>query len=1072
MEVAGTRVYDSRRAESMKILEETKTKRQRIEEHIAEIGKRIEDLSEERDELEKFHRLDSERSAIEYAIADMRLSEAREKLELVEEERLALLRDGRESFESSTRRQERVRELEDKLRGHRAKIHKLGKEKVMLDDDRQAYVRQKARQELSLEEVQEVVQRDGSLQTQWKAEKISVMREVEECKKQLLLESQALSRLQSEESSAIEECMEAEKHLNELSSKRGRGDQFQSVAERDAWLQQEIRKLRLLLKDQKERVRVFSEEISKDEVRVTESEREIRAREESVTEHIKGIEDASRRLVDLTKERDRIQTRLRDREIELDSVRTSLNEFEREKTKYLQSLFKSTGRDIVRGIESVKLLAKEHHVEGYFGCLMDLFTCEPFFFSAVETTAKNALFNIVVDNDDTAAWFLRKMDEKDLPGRVTFIPLNQLRKRGIDGTCSRMKNRLPEQAEDMIVLASRLSYDASVSPAIEQVFGRTVVVKSLEIGVDAASRYHVDCVTLDGDTVNKRGAMSGGFREFGANARMFSVSKIRDMDTNIAELMRKKELLTEEVEEGRAALTKVVGDLERGQRKKVTMLEMVEVSRIETRALESERKKLVESIQEKKKQVEEAEASIGVTEGKIEALESEVGTVLSSRLSKKEREKYAQLVDILPKLRSAVVEAKGSVIDVEANVRSLEEKLENNLLLRLRELTEKEQDLVLRQSGTEERQVEEELKSLRKAVEELDRRIAEVDESQSKCESAIGQLQDEIENLRAQEARTSKEGLEQTKKLNKLLTRRSHLNQTQDECVKKIREIGTLPSDFEKYKQLSEGELFEQLENVQEKLKKFVHINKKALNQYEQAIAKRSEFYERKKEADVARQSIEELIAHLDMKKDETIHRTFKQVSQNFTAVYEELIPTGFARLRMIRSSNTIEEGEEGGGGGHAEMVYSGIAMDVNFKSKTGDPVPLSHLSGGERSLLALTLIFAIQRCDPAPFYLFDEVDANLDPAHCVAVARMIQRLAHPTQSEEKEVQVVDGEEIVVERSATQFIATSFRQEVVEYFDKIYRTVYSNLVSSIGCVDADAALELLHEAARQQTESE
>jgi structural maintenance of chromosome 3 (chondroitin sulfate proteoglycan 6) len=187
--------------------------------------------------------------------------------------------------------------------------------------------------------------------------------------------------------------------------------------------------------------------------------------------------------------------------------------------------------------------------------------------------------------------------------------------------------------------------------------------------------------------------------------------------------------------------------------------------------------------------------------------------------------------------------------------------------------------------------------------------------------------------------------------------------------------------------------------------------------------------------------------------------------------VYEELIPSGFARLRMIRSHTAVEEeGESGAEVGSADTIFSGIAMDVNFKSKSGDPMPLSHLSGGERSLLALTLIFAIQRCDPAPFYLFDEVDANLDPAHCVAVARMIQRLAHPSPSEEKEVQVVDGEEIVVERSTTQFIATSFRQEVVGFFGKIYRTVYSNLVSSIGCVDADAALELLHEAAKQQSE--
>jgi structural maintenance of chromosome 3 (chondroitin sulfate proteoglycan 6) len=96
-------------------------------------------------------------------------------------------------------------------------------------------------------------------------------------------------------------------------------------------------------------------------------------------------------------------------------------------------------------------------------------------------------------------------------------------------------------------------------------------------------------------------------------------------------------------------------------------------------------------------------------------------------------------------------------------------------------------------------------------------------------------------------------------------------------------------------------------------------------------------------------------------------------------------------------------------------------------------------LSGGQKSLLALALIFSIQRCDPAPFYLFDEIDANLDAAHRNAVANLIQKLAENAQ----------------------FIATTFRSELLQYADKYYCVQFANKVSRVDVITKELALEFV-----------
>ncbi|KAH7366643.1 RecF/RecN/SMC N terminal domain-containing protein [Pyrenochaeta sp. MPI-SDFR-AT-0127] len=199
------------------------------------------------------------------------------------------------------------------------------------------------------------------------------------------------------------------------------------------------------------------------------------------------------------------------------------------------------------------------------------------------------------------------------------------------------------------------------------------------------------------------------------------------------------------------------------------------------------------------------------------------------------------------------------------------------------------------------------------------------------------------------------------------------------------------------------------------------------------------------------------LINTLDQRKDEAIARTFRQVAQAFKEVFQQLVPIGQGRLIINRKSdkdvrgNASDEDESDeetqAKKGSKVAEYTGVSIAVSFNSKHDEQQKIGQLSGGQKSLCALALIFAIQKCDPAPFYLFDEIDANLDAQYRTAVAEMLKKLSG--QGGKKG----DG--------GGQFICTTFRPEMVLVADRCYGVSYSNKTSSIDVVEREAALDFV-----------
>mmetsp|Transcript_27820 Transcript_27820/g.55623 ORF Transcript_27820/g.55623 Transcript_27820/m.55623 type:complete len:192 (+) Transcript_27820:2-577(+) len=183
-------------------------------------------------------------------------------------------------------------------------------------------------------------------------------------------------------------------------------------------------------------------------------------------------------------------------------------------------------------------------------------------------------------------------------------------------------------------------------------------------------------------------------------------------------------------------------------------------------------------------------------------------------------------------------------------------------------------------------------------------------------------------------------------------------------------------------------------------------------------------------------EAIEGFIKSFDEQKDEILQRTFDQVERHFSAVFADLVRGGVARLRMVQQADGLDDEGDAPGG---------VRIEVSFSGGEGAALStMSQLSGGQKTVVAIALIFAIQRLEPAPFYLFDEIDAALDSQYRATVARLIQR----------------------EAKRAQMVITTFRPEIIEVADQFYRVQQVNRVSHIECVAQPEARRVIEEQTR------
>jgi structural maintenance of chromosome 3 (chondroitin sulfate proteoglycan 6) len=463
-------------------------------------------------------------------------------------------------------------------------------------------------------------------------------------------------------------------------------------------------------------------------------------------------------------------------------------------------------------------------------------------------------------------------------------------------------------------------------------------------------------------------------------------------------------------------------------------------------------------IEEKRAALQGAETRIAEATANLEFLQRDRQAPFNdTNLSPQESDELNNLTKEKDDHLKNVTEVMRSRLEVENEKNTLEMRLNSNYIVREEELQIQLETMTVGLRNGDVTSLERELRTGREQIKNIEEKQNEIDSELEESNTTVKDLQERVEAKRKEETEKLRRIEKFSNDFEKILNKRKIWIQKREECVSQIRELGTIPADAQKYVKKDVEELRTELHKTKEKLKEFGVVNKKALDQYQQFTRQKAEFLTKKDDLDKGHVAINKLVADLDKKKDEAIYRTFKQVSKNFEEIFKELVPDGNAQLIMrgvkhIQDSQFQDEEEEEGGRSDTPKIsdLGGVGIQVQF---TGDEArkDMQILSGGQKSLVALTLIFAIQRCDSAAFYLFDEIDAALDSAYRTSVAQLITRQAE---------------------KGTQFITTTFKTELVEHGDQWYGIRHQNKVSTIDKITKEEALKILAEVDQEVRRTE
>ncbi|KAJ7531678.1 hypothetical protein O6H91_14G053900 [Diphasiastrum complanatum] len=1036
-EIGGTRVYEERRKESLKIMQETENRRKQIIEVVQWIEERLKELDEEKEELKKYQQLDKQRRSLEYTIFEKELSDARQKLEEIEDARTKVSEKSANMHNSVLESHEQLKTIEKELKVLNKELQASIKEKEVAERQKTESIKTYAKVELDVRDVEDRIKSEARTKEEVAKELRALEKEVQRSRKDLEKVKPLYERQLAEEEQITKGILDREKQLSILYQKQGRSTQFANKAARDRWLQKEIDDMERLYTSAVLQAEKLEEEIQQLSNELAEHTNSIGARSEELKEQEFIVAKCQDGFAALKVQRDELQETRKKLWKEENDLTTELEKLKIDIVKAEKSLDHAAPGDIRRGLNSVRRICRDHNIAGVHGPLCELLDCDEKFFTAIEVTAANSLFHVVVDTDDISTKIIRYLSAEK-GGRVTFMPLNRVRS---------PKVAYPN-SPDVVPLLKKMKFSPIFMPAFAQVFARTVICRDLEVATNVARTAELDCITLEGDQVSKKGGMTGGFYDY-RRSKLKLMSIIRESTKAINAKQEELEKIRLLVQETDQKITAVVSEQQKLDAKRGHHKSELEQLKHDIASAKKQETSIIRALEKKRKLLANAHNQIEQLKSGIAVKQAEMGTELIDHLTVEEKAQLSRLNPEITQFKEAQLERKTARMETETRISELETLLSTNLVRRQQEL-----EANLAAIDPESLSADLELRN-----QDLKFAKASVDEASRQLKAVVDQIEKHTKQIR--DLRNAKDELkDEAKDLEQLLNRRNLLQVKREDIMKKIRDLGSLPSDaFEKYQRKSLKELHKLLHKCNEELKKFSHVNKKALDQYVTFTDQREDLYKRQAELDSGDEKIRELISVLDQRKDEAIERTFKGVAKNFREAFAELVPGGHGSLVMMKKRKADEAEDEDADGyedGHRDgddagrvEKYVGVKVKVSFTGQ-GETQSMKQLSGGQKTVVALALIFAIQRCDPAPFYLFDEIDAALDPQYRTAVGNMIKRQA--------------------DTSNTQFITTTFRPELVKVADRIYGVTHKNRVSRVDVITRDDALHFIEQDQSHQNE--
>lgn len=940
-EVAGTQVYEARRTESLKIMNETNNKREKINELLEYIKERLAELEDEKEELRDYQDKDKEQRCLQYTIDHREQVAIASELENLDGQRQTGVDDTDDSSERFIQGEKDLAEISAQISQLKQQVELLKVDKRQLEDERKEKAKAKAKIELEVKSLSDGQSAAQQAKSHYESEMAKVQTSIQGHEEDLEKITPEYSAKMQQEAATKSELDNAEGTRQRLYAKQGRNAQFRNKRERDDWLRKAINdSYPDLAKVKAVRVQTV-EDIAELETDITTAEAEIA----ELREQLDGRGDSNDAMLKQVQEAKTLRDRLMDERKELwredaklDSV---MHNAQSELRHAEQELSQTMDQNTSRGLAAVRDIKRQHNLDGCYGTLAELMEVDERFRRAVEVTAGQSLFHCVVDNDDTATKVMEILQRKKL-GRITFVPLNRIKPK---------IGNVPK-ANDSLPMLEKIKFDSKYEKAFQQVFGQTVICPSLTVAGQYARSHGVNGVTLDGDRSDKKGAFTGGSHDNRSSRlqAVRNVTKWRDeCDAHKARSIEIKRTLERKDQE----ITQAVGGLQKIEQKRVQQENSYGPLRQELRSKESSLDNKKDTLDKKQRAKSNIEANFKALTDQQNAHEAEAASEFKKALTRDEETQLENLSSTAQDLRRLLSELTSSRSELESRKIILEIELRENLRPRLDQL--KSQEIDNRDGGSRGnlKQSQKELKRINKSIEEVSRKLQETGSSIDSANTSISDLNQRHAEILSSQSDIARSIEKAQKRMEKSIQKRRILTKQAAEVVIKIRDLGILPHGaLEKYEKVKSDQIVKRLHKVNEALKKYGHVNKKAFEQYNNFTNQRDTLEKRRGELTEGQASIEELITVLDQRKDEAIERTFKQVSRGFASVFEKLVPAGRGRLVIQRKADKQAAEEEESDDERKESVenYTGVGISVSFNSKHDDQQRIQQLSGGQKS--------------------------------------------------------------------------------------------------------------------------
>uniref|UniRef100_A0A673HWY3 Structural maintenance of chromosomes protein 2-like n=1 Tax=Sinocyclocheilus rhinocerous TaxID=307959 RepID=A0A673HWY3_9TELE len=610
--------------------------------------------------------------------------------------------------------------------------------------------------------------------------------------------------------------------------------------------------------------------------------------------------------------------------------------------------------------------------------------------TALEVVAGGRLYNVVVDNEVTGKKLLEK---GELKRRYTIIPLNKISARTLNNNVVRTAKNLvgPDNVHTALSL---VGYESELRKAMEYVFGTTLVCDTLDNAKKVAFDKGVSTktVTLGGDVFDPQGTLTGGARAQTASV-LTKLAEVKDLQDSL----RTKEAELTAVE---SELSSLKGTVEKYRQLKQQLDLKTEEARIlETKLQQSSFHKQQEELENLRKTIEECEETLLKTK-EVQKKAEEKYKVLENKMKNAEAEREKELKAAQQKLNQAKSKA-------DAYNKRLKEKQQEAeaVALELEELK--------REQAGYEQQIQAVDEALKAIQEQIDTMTTEVLANKEAVRAAQEQLSQQKEVILGQEreikgktgeanrlreqnndaqlkikelehniSKHKKDSADATAKVARMLA--------ENEWISSEKHLFGQPNtayDFKTNNPKEAGQRLKRLEETKDKLER--NVNRRAMNMLSEAEERYNDLKKKKRIVENDKAKILETIEELDQKKNEALNVAWQKVNKDFGSIFSTLLPGANARLAPPEGCGVLDG------------LEFKVALGKTWKEN------LTELSGGQRSLVALSLILAMLLFKPAPIYILDEVDAALDLSHTQNIGQMLR--THFTHSQFVVVSLKDG---------------------------------------------------------------